>query len=77
MSSFSLNCNTKKGNAMKLSDLDTVIDRKNTNSMKFDFAEEEGKPANVLPFWIADMDFPVADCITEALQKRVDHAVYG
>lgn len=62
---------------MKLSDLDTVIDRKNTNSMKFDFAEEEGKPANVLPFWIADMDFPVADCITEALQKRVDHAVYG
>ena len=62
---------------MNLSDLDIVIDRKNTNSMKFDFAKEEGKPENLLPFWIADMDFPVAACITEALQKRVDHAIYG
>ena len=61
---------------MNLSDLDIVIDRKNTNSMKFDFAKEEGKPENLLPFWIADMDFPVAACITEALQKRVDHAIY-
>ena len=62
---------------MKLSDLDCIIDRKKTNSMKFDFAKEEGKPDDLLPFWIADMDFKIADCITEALQARVDHGIYG
>ncbi|MCI1990772.1 MAG: hypothetical protein LKJ59_05470 [Oscillospiraceae bacterium] len=36
---------------------DPVIDRKRTNSLKYDFAAEHGKPADVLPFWVADMDF--------------------
>ncbi|MDL2233595.1 pyridoxal phosphate-dependent aminotransferase, partial [Ruminococcaceae bacterium OttesenSCG-928-L11] len=58
-------------------DFDTVVERKNTNSAKFDMAERSGKPADILPMWVADMDFPVAPCITEALQKRIDHAIYG
>lgn len=62
---------------MKLSDLDTVIDRKHTDCLKYDFAAQRGKPTDTLPFWIADMDFRVADCITEAMQKRVDHGIYG
>lgn len=58
-------------------DFDTVIDRKNTNCLKYDFAVERGKPADVLPFWVADMDFKVAPCITEALMKQAAHGIYG
>ena len=39
-------------------DFDKVIDRTNTNSLKYDFAVERGRPADVLPLWVADMDFP-------------------
>lgn len=56
---------------------DKVTDRKNTNSLKYDFAVERGKPANVLPLWVADMDFPVADEITEKLSEVVAHGIYG
>lgn len=38
-------------------DFDTVIDRKGTRSLKYDFAVRRGKPENVLPLWVADMDF--------------------
>lgn len=58
-------------------DFDTVVDRKNTNCLKYDFAVERGKPADVLPFWVADMDFKVAPCITEALTKQAAHGIYG
>lgn len=58
-------------------DLDTVIDRKNTLCLKYDFAAERGKPADVLPFWVADMDFKVAPCITDALEKQVRHGIFG
>ena len=58
-------------------DFDEVVDRTNTNSLKFDFAAEHGLPADVLPLWVADMDFRVAPCITDALQASVDHGIYG
>lgn len=58
-------------------DFDTVIDRKNTFSLKYDFAKERGKPEDVLPFWVADMDFKVAPCITEALIKQANHGIFG
>ena len=62
---------------MKLSDLDTVIDRRGTGCLKYDFAVQRGKPADVLPFWVADMDFKVAEPILDALRKRVDHGIFG
>lgn len=58
-------------------DLNQVINRKNTNSKKYDFAKENGMPEGLIPFWIADMDFPVAPAITEALMERVKHGIYG
>ena len=58
-------------------DFDTVIDRRHTLSLKYDFAVERGKPADVLPFWVADMDFKVAPCITEALERQVRHGIFG
>lgn len=58
-------------------DFDKITDRRGTSCLKYDFAEERGKGADVLPLWVADMDFPVAPCITEALQERVNHGIYG
>lgn len=58
-------------------DFDTVIDRKNTDSVKYDYAAEDGCPQDVLPLWIADMDFRTAPPVTEALERRVRHGIFG
>ena len=52
-------------------DFDTVVDRRNTGSLKWDVAENE------LPMWVADMDFPIAREIPEALVERCQHAIFG
>lgn len=62
---------------MKLSDLDTIIDRRGSGCLKYDFAVQRGKPKDVLPFWVADMDFKVAKPILDALEKRVHHGIFG
>lgn len=59
------------------SQFDTIINRKNTNSLKYDFAVERGKKESILPLWVADMDFMVAPEIIEALEKTVSHGIYG
>lgn len=56
---------------------DEVIDRRNTACLKYDFAVQRGRPADVLPFWVADMDFPIAWEIQEALTKRCEHGIFG
>lgn len=56
---------------------DEVIDRHNTACLKYDFAIQRGRPADVLPLWVADMDFPIAREIQEALIARCQHAVFG
>lgn len=58
-------------------DFDTVIERKNTDCLKYDFAVRRGKPENVLPLWVADMDFKTSSLILEAIHKRVDHGIFG
>lgn len=58
-------------------DFDKIIDRRNTNAFKYDFAVEMGKPADVLPLWVADMDFQVPPEVTRRLEEVVRHAVYG
>ena len=52
---------------------DEVTPRRGTNSVKWDTPADEG----VLPMWIADMDFKAAPVIREALQRRLDHGVFG
>ena len=61
----------------KTIDFDEIIDRKNTNSIKYDFALRRGKPENLLPLWVADMDFKVCEKVLEALHERVDHGIFG
>lgn len=58
-------------------DFDKVINRKNTDCLKYDFAVRRGRPADVLPFWVADMDFPIAREIRSALSQRVEHGIFG
>ncbi len=56
---------------------DEVIDRRNTACLKYDFAAQRGRPADVLPFWVADMDLPIAQEIQKALIKRCEHGIFG
>lgn len=58
-------------------DFDTIIDRKNTNSLKYDFAARRGKPEDILPLWVADMDFKVSQKILDAIHERVEHGIFG
>src|SRR5699024_6107816 len=52
-------------------------DRKGSNSLKWDLVDQRFEGENLLPLWVAVMDFKVADAITQAFQERVDHGVYG
>ena len=56
---------------------DQAIDRRNTNCSKYDGMEASFGRNDLLPLWIADMDFPVPEAVTEALKKRAEHPVYG
>ena len=55
----------------------TIIDRHGTNCIKTDLAVVRGKPADVLPLWVADMDFPTSPAILEALHQKVNHGIFG
>lgn len=50
---------------------DKITPRRGTGSVKWDERE------NVLPLWVADMDFQTAPCVIEALRKRVEHGIFG
>lgn len=58
-------------------DFDRVIDRRNTRSLKYDFARERGIPEENLPLWVADMDFRVSSYIQEALERLVSYGIFG
>ena len=54
-------------------DFDKITPRCGTNSYKWDSTDDK----EVLPMWVADMDFPTAPCIINALEKRVEHGIFG
>lgn len=58
-------------------DFDRIVDRRGTNCLKYDFAKERGKREDVLPLWVADMDFRTAPEILERLQQVVSHGIFG
>jgi cystathionine beta-lyase len=68
----------KKGMTAKMIyDFDKVTDRKNTNSLKYDFASERGKREDLLPLWVADMDFQTPPGVIEALVRSANHGIFG
>lgn len=56
---------------------DEIIERKGTNSLKYDFIAENGKPQDILPLWVADMDFRVPKQVIEEIQKLAQHGIFG
>lgn len=58
-------------------DFDTIVDRKNTDCLKYDFAERRGMPKDVLPLWVADMDFKTSSYIEDAVIERTKHGIFG
>lgn len=54
-------------------DFSRPTDRRDTDSYKWDSAPE----ADIIPLWVADMDFETFPAITEALQRRVAHGIFG
>ncbi len=63
--------------AEKNLDFDRVIDRKNTYCLKYDFAKQRKMPEDVLPLWVADMDFKVSSYIQEAIWNQTEHGIFG
>lgn len=62
---------------IKKYDFDQVIDRSNTNSIKVDSLQEVFGNENLIPLWVADMDFLSPPEITVAMKERVEHGIFG
>jgi len=58
-------------------DFDRVVDRHGTSSVKWDYEQEYTGTTGLLPLWVADMDFPAAPPILEAIQRRMNHGIFG
>ena len=58
-------------------DFDELIERKNTHSVKFDYTGEYFGTQDLIPMWVADMDFRTPDFIMEAIRKRAEHEILG
>lgn len=52
---------------------DKIINRKNTGSVKWDLDTDE----DIIPMWVADMDFETTEAITNAIEKRAKHGIFG
>ena len=58
-------------------DFDKIIDRKGTGALKYDALKERYGRDDLLPLWVADLDFETPDFITDAIRKRLDHSLFG
>ncbi len=62
---------------MKTYNFDEIVQREGTNCLKYDATEIYFKAKDLLPLWVADMDFKTPDFIVDAIKKRVEHEIYG
>lgn len=58
-------------------DFDRIIERKGTGALKYDALKERYGRDDLLPLWVADLDFETPDFITDAIRKRLDHSLFG
>lgn len=56
---------------------DQIIDRKNTSCLKYDFGMQRKGRTDLLPMWVADMDFSLPEEILADFHKRIDHGIFG
>ena len=62
---------------MKIYNFDELIDRTHTNCIKYDARKAFFGNADVIPLWVADMDFKTPDFIVDAIKKRAEHELFG
>lgn len=76
-----INRQTKKNllnqDKMKQYNFDEVIERRGTNCIKYDAIKERYGNENLIPLWVADMDFRTPDFIVNAIKKRCEHEIFG
>ena len=58
-------------------DFDKVIDRRGTNTLKYGVLSTRYGQSDLLPLWVADMDFETPQFITDALRERLNHSLFG
>ena len=58
-------------------DFDRIVDRRGTSCLKYDFGMKRKGRNDLLPLWVADMDFTLPDEILEDFHKRIDHGIFG
>lgn len=58
-------------------DFDEIVDRYGTNCLKYDFSLERGRPKDILPLWVADMDIKAPKEVNDAIKAAADHGIYG
>lgn len=56
---------------------DEIVNRKGTDCLKYDFARRRGMPEDVLPLWVADMDFKTSSYVEDAVIERTKHGIFG
>jgi len=62
---------------MERNDFDKVIERGGTASVKWDATEKVFGTKDILPMWVADMDFHPPEAVAEALKSKIDHGIFG
>ncbi len=62
---------------MKQYNFDEIIDRRSSDAVKVDKLKEVFGKSDLIPLWVADMDFRTPDFITDAIRKRCDHGLFG
>ena len=62
---------------MKLYNFDEIIERRGTSCVKYDGLQENFGNKDLIPLWVADMDFATPDFIVDALKKRCEHPIFG
>ena len=58
-------------------DFDMTIDRWQSQCEKYDTITQRGYPSDMIPMWVADMDFAVPDCVKKAMYETVDRGIFG
>ena len=62
---------------MKKYDFDEIIERRGTNCVKYDALEKVFGKSDLIPLWVADMDFRTPDFIVNTLKERCEHPIFG
>ena len=62
---------------MQTYDFDKIVDRRGTDALKYEVLQARYGSADLLPLWVADLDFETPAFITDALRRRLDHSLFG